>query len=184
MKALMFDLETLAIPADSAIISIGAVIFDQTAAAFEVQDDFYKTIKSQQGRVIDQDTLWWWMQQTDRSLFNPNKADHLADVLESFAEWVLDHKPEEVWCKGMDFDVATINHAFAGEGIKSPWHYRAPNDLRTVGKLYPLITYNKGEDHNALEDARIQAEWCWRLMREHTARLQEAASKAALVPKL
>ena len=61
---LMFDIETLGTKRNSAVLSIGAVLFNQQAiiSQFYVNIDLASNV--QNARTIDSDTFYWWMAQS------------------------------------------------------------------------------------------------------------------------
>lgn len=65
MNQVMIDLETMGTSTNSAIMSIGAVVFDIKSGnignKFEVHIDLNSSIKA--GFDIDADTIYWWLKQ-------------------------------------------------------------------------------------------------------------------------
>lgn len=166
---IMADIETLGTAPGSVILSIGAVKFN----AREVYlDTFYQVIDPKSctgmGLTMDPDTVMWWMQQSDearKALFaNPTGAVTLARALVLFTEWVLhtNRNPDnvEVWGNGANFDNALLGAAYRACGLEQPWKFYNDRCYRTVKALHPNIKMAKriGTHHNALDDARSQAE--------------------------
>lgn len=165
MQDVMIDLETLGTAADSAILSLGAVVFDP--ATDKISDDaYYATISLDSnlssGRTISQDTVSWWMKQSPgaQEIFHTKDKLPLSEVLEEFSDWLAD-KEYTVWSNGADFDLPMLAHAYARAGMKVPWKYSNTRCFRTLKNLPGA---NKAKlpaqvnAHNALADAVWQAQ--------------------------
>lgn len=163
MNDIMIDLETLGTKADAAILSIGAVRFNET----EMDDaGFYRviTIESNQAehRTINGDTLRWWIGQTDkaRAVFDdPNRVD-LGTALDDLRAWIGPKWGDvRVYGNGSDFDIAMLAHAYGNQG--TPWKFYNVRCYRTIKELprakAVLKPFNAGA-HNALFDAITQAQ--------------------------
>lgn len=162
----MIDFETLGTVADSVILSIGAVKFDLNSDAIE-ENGFYTvlSIDSQlaAGRVIDENTLRWWMGQSEdaRRVFSEPTV-HLDAALADFHAWF---DPElfdkySVWSNGADFDLPMIQHAFIRGGYEMPWKFWNNRCFRTLKNL-PRAKNIKAPanpiKHHAMFDALTQA---------------------------
>lgn len=161
----MLDFETLGQDPDTAVISLGAVFFDELTGelgpsfymAFDVDEQFKK------GRSITGSTLKWWMSQGDaaKKVFN-EKAQPAGEVLRIFAQWVLSQntiskiKP---WGNGATFDISIIEDMFRMYDVKCPWLYYNTMDLRTFKRYIAngAKVVVDGVAHNALDDAKAQA---------------------------
>lgn len=159
MPNVMLDLETLDTRPTGAILSIGAVVFSGKG----VTDEFYQTIFLQScidaGLTVNGSTFRWWMERPDEArsaLFT--KSLSLEEALTKFEQWLP--AGSKVWGNGSDFDNAMLAHAFDKLGMEVPWKfwnnrcYRTTNAL--LGKNIPVE--RSGTHHNALDDARTQAE--------------------------
>src|SRR5665647_2128309 len=117
---LMVDLETLGTTPDAAVLSIGACYFDPLGTVpegtlFEPPNPgiFYRVIKLQgQQRVMDADTIQWWMQQSFEAraeVFPPKTAPGLpiATAMKQFVDVFLprDCSNLMVWSQGASFDL-------------------------------------------------------------------------------
>lgn len=165
-KDVMFDLETLGTRADSVILSIGAVKFDSVTGVID-DNAFYQSVSIDSNyerghRVISEDTLIWWLDQTKEAqkVFTEEKTT-LGDMLEEFSNW-FDHDDYRVWSNGADFDIPMIAHAMHTFGLQTPWKFFNARCFRTVKSL-PIAKHipkpiNKCA-HNALQDAVTQAQW-------------------------
>ncbi len=164
------DLETLATTPDSFICAIGAAAFDINTG--EIIDDFYLSISLkylQPNRVIDPDTVRWWLTQSDAARGELTAATNifrLSEVLGQFYTWVNQFPNARVWGNGATFDISILENAF---NYRPPWKYWNVMDMKTVLALAKSRGYQKpaftGVKHNALADAQYQAKIiseCWR----------------------
>lgn len=161
---LMIDLETLGTDTKCPVISIGAVFFDTNKkilgptfyAKLELDEQFKKS------RNIDASTLKWWLGQKDaaKQVFkeNPTPVDY---ALRAFVKFVKQHKNVKPWGNGATFDISIIEDLLKQYGHTPPWMFRNVMDLRTFkrfmadGKKIEV----KGTAHNALDDAKAQAQF-------------------------
>ena len=157
----MLDLETMGNGANSAIIAIGAVAFDDMG----INSRFYEQVSLAScvsiGLECDASTIMWWMRQSDeaRSSFRDNdKADHIRGVLARFAKWFVDVGGVEVWGNGAAFDNAILSNAYRKSGAVQPWKFWNDKCYRTIKGLHPDVSLERvGTHHNALDDAESQA---------------------------
>lgn len=163
MTNIMIDLETLGISPSSAILSIGAVAFDDSAKPI---GEFYRVIDLQScldaGLEINGATFYWWLYQ-DREARDALRKDRqpLAEVLLDFSAWVYGFNTIgkiNPWGNGADFDIPIIVSAYKALGYKVPWLYYSSRCYRTWKNLNKGIAKPKrmGTYHNALDDARFQ----------------------------
>ena len=169
----MLDLETVGTGPKSAIISIGAVIFDPISG--NIGDSFYQAVKLTSSAYygeIDASTIQWWLKQTPQAqaVFNDPLAKTLKTSLENFTEWLEntgDIKNRKVWGNGPSFDNVILSNAFKAVKLKTPWYFSNDRCVRTIldiGKQ--LRGFNakdsvdlEGVAHNALDDAIYQAKY-------------------------
>lgn len=156
---IMLDLETMGTGPDAAIIAIGAVRFDISQG---VTDTFYTVVdladSVRSGLRMEPATVLWWMQQSDaaRAQFQ-QKGLTLGDALDKFSAWVGDRA--KVWGNGAAFDNVVLATAYAKTGRAAPWRFWDDRCYRTLKSLHPGVKLQRvGEHHNALDDARSQAE--------------------------
>lgn len=167
MQELMIDFETLGQNEDTIVISLGACFFDLESGkigptfymAFDIDDQLKR------GRTITGDTLKWWFSQSDaaKKVFN-DKAKPTEEVLKTFATWVSGQNSVSKvrpWGNGATFDISIIEHLFRQYGIKCPWLYYNVMDMRTFRRFVAnnAKVEKKGVNHNALDDAKSQAEF-------------------------
>ncbi len=159
----MIDLETFGTQPGSVIKAIGAVAFN---TAHGIYDSFYERINVQScldaGLTIDWNTIEWWMTQPDEARSEMVKpGELLSDVLWSFSAWVTKFRTTVgVWGNGASFDNSLLCVAY--DKIPNsflPWKYSEDRCYRTMKNMFPAITHERtGTHHNALDDARYQAE--------------------------
>lgn len=162
------DLETLGKTPNTFIAALGAVAFDiKTGEQFGYFDAVINLSLPQPGRVIDGDTVKWWLKQdTAASEKLVNGDRNLYETLEYFRQWYeTDHTDAVVWGNGATFDISILENAY---GYCQPWEYYNIGDMRTLLRLAKSKGYQKpaftGVKHSALDDARYQARViseCW-----------------------
>lgn len=175
MKNCMVDIETLGLTPGSVILSIGAVLFDETG----IGDDFHIFIdikdSVENGLAIDPDTLKWWLRQAANAQENsilPPYTSQLEGALMSFSRFFAGTMVEAggsdwgysrercVWGNGADFDMVLLASAYAKFKQNPPWNYKSTRCYRTLKALRPAIIAEAEEGaikHTALSDARHQA---------------------------
>lgn len=158
----MIDLETMGLTPGSAIVSIGAVIFDPRINRVS-KNTFYRELDwEDQNRIIDPKTLEWWQGKAPEAKAALNGLDSLDDTLVELAEWLpRDCKP---WGNGPGFDITMLEDAYRQCGIEIPWKFWNVRDCRTIKDLYESSRggYDKksgGTLHHALDDAIFQAQY-------------------------
>lgn len=157
----MVDIETLGKKPGAAVLTIGAVMF----GAGGLGATFYSPVQLQScidvGLTIDPDTVAWWMKQSDEA----RKAAFCADapalpvVLMRFTDWFVTQQARYPWCHGATFDVPILDAAYAACGMQAPWKFYDVRDTRTLYHLARVkVDRTNGTHHNALDDAKAQAE--------------------------
>ena len=159
----MVDIETYDVKPSAVILSIGATVI--TAP----NNTFYKELDptTQFERTVSLATKEWWSKQPMPIPIGPT---YLYDALTEFARWIKSFNTEPViWCKGTDFDVAILTHAYNSLHLPVPWKYNNIRDCRTVFKIAGWEA--KKADHNALQDAIDQADDLLSAVNKMNARL-------------
>lgn len=157
MNNVMIDLETMDTAPTAAIVSIGAVQFNNLG----IVKEFYKVIDLEScvraGLTMSASTVNWWLRQPNKTdTFDENKSELLSSVLNSFNGWMPDNS--RVWGNGSDFDNAILSNAYNTSVIVRPWRYYNNACYRTLKNLAPDVKIARvGSHHNALDDARSQA---------------------------
>lgn len=164
----MLDLETLGTKPGSAIVSIGACVFNMDG----VQERFYNTIDvtkpfGNRHLAMDPSTVVWWMSQAQeaRAVFADKDRVPTYEAINSFRHWWEDMEQkylsdaQYIWCHGAGFDAPILEAAYVAINQIAPFKFYNIRDTRT---LYALTTISpdrsKGTHHNALDDAIAQAE--------------------------
>ena len=162
---LILDLETLDTKPSAIVLSIGAVLFNQ----FGIQSEFYADLNFEtqlsQKRTMSQSTLNWWMNQTTGRKFNFPTSPY-QEQLTQFLTWLNPRvnidKDFKAWGNGSGFDLTIIESLLVNAGLEIPWHYFQIRDLRTFREYVAdgeRIERDTEQTHNALVDARNQAEY-------------------------
>jgi exodeoxyribonuclease VIII len=161
---IMCDIETLGTLPDSAIISIGAVVFDYNNAENPIYSKFYRIIAPDLQRYsVTYETIKWWMNQSEaaRSVFNFANDTHIvldtASAMYDFRNWLSTNSFQNIWAHSTCFDIIILENAFRTEGHQIPWSHRQVRDTRNILELTGVRISNTGINHNALDDATAQA---------------------------
>lgn len=157
---IMIDLETMGTRPDAPIVSIGAVAFD----AAGITSEFYRNVDLKTavagGGVIDPDTLMWWLRQDNpaREALSDETGIAITYVLDDLAKW-FPATVSGVWGNGASFDNVLLSESYIRAGMQRPWPFWKDKCYRTVKGMYLDVAYERsGTHHNALDDARTQAE--------------------------
>ncbi len=171
----MVDLETLGRRAGCKVLSIGAVVFGPSGLGAE----FYSRIlRAEQGDLHeDPDTIQWWAGQKEGAkaeLFGSDEGKVLlAQSLKDFNTWLEHLAPRDnrgnlelaVWGNGADFDNAILQSCFAATDQTQAWPFFNNRCYRTLKGLAPAVKLSRqGTYHNALDDAKSQAEHAVRIL--------------------
>lgn len=159
----MIDDETLSTRFNAGILSIGAVKFNYAG----VQDEFYVNVKlsslKKYGLHIDTDTLKWWNEQHPGAIEALFKNSVTLEVaMQKFNDW-YGKESLTTWSNGTDFDQVINRNAYDVTGIKCPWDFRDGMCYRTMKNVFNDKSLwppddAKGTKHNALDDAKFQAQ--------------------------
>lgn len=185
------DIETLALTHDAVVMSIGLVAF--TLVGGEVGSTFILPDQDEQrqfGRRVDPDTAQWWngadKEGARRQFEGPLSSIMMThSLIRTFINRFETRMTTVagVWGFGSDFDNATLfslcaTHTKSDKGA-APWPYKKNRCGRTLTAMYPNVPRpeNRGVHHNALDDARWQAEWFRRCMFEHNACQQRSFNR-------
>ncbi len=166
----MIDLETMGNRPGCVIVSIGAVYFTCNG----LHHEFYVRINplscQQFGLHFEANTIEWWLRQEDEARLEISEltktgAD-IDDALLQFSRWFNQDADGQacVWGNGSDFDISVILAAYEKCKLPVPWQFWKHRCFRTVknfkqhGKA-DCEPERTGTHHNALDDARHQAQW-------------------------
>ena len=154
---IMVDIETLDTIPSAVILSIGACVICKRPGN-ELTSYMELEVATQHERTRSVGTEIWWKQQgsiPDRGTIP------LTAALNQFSRYLANLTVRPIiWCKGTDFDVAILAHAYKQVGIPVPWKYNDVRDFRTIKKMFEesIDQQIKNENpHNALDDAIFQA---------------------------
>lgn len=163
MNHLMVDIETLGSGPRSVITQIGACYFDlngNVGGTFEANINIQSALDV--GLVIDGDTIKWWFGQPKEAQTFVKNTDTIITVLRRFQNFCVG--AEHVWSHAT-FDMPIIFNAYRECGIKIPFHYRTPRDIRTLcwlwGGDYEDLKkqFVKENAHDALSDSIYQVKY-------------------------
>ena len=169
MKNVMIDLETMGQSPDAAIVAIGAVAF--TTSRGDLMQ-FYRVVNLASsmaaGGQVDASTVMWWLRQDERARQAlGERTVSINEALGEFSRWfgLAGGKDTLVWGNGADFDLVVLGQAYRRLAIAPPWSFRNHRCFRTLRALRPDVEYKRPVDaHNALADARSQAEHACRIL--------------------
>lgn len=161
----MVDTETMGTGPDGALMSIGAVFFDEATSQLgaEFNRNIHLATAVAAGGEMDASTVLWWLSQPDEArLALRMSAEPIADVLQAFADWLRRYGPGDadlrVWGNSPSFDCLKVERAMGRLGIATPWRYYNERCFRTVRERAPSVELDERQGlHNALEDAKYQA---------------------------
>lgn len=154
----MIDLETVDSRPTAAILSIGAVVFHGAGAGRE----FYIPVDVESCKAVGMtesaETLAWWAKQSEqaRSVFNDPDRKPIRFALGELARFV--DPDARVWGNGAAFDNAILANAYAACGMRLPWKFWNDRCYRTIAAFARTRRVQSGTHHNALDDAKSQAE--------------------------
>ena len=168
----MLDLETLGTRPGSAVVSIGAVMFNREQSY--VGPTFYQAISLENlidvfGFAVSGSTIRFWLQQEDAArneLFKDTINVNAA--LMEFARFVTDSheggvdKELQVWGNGAAFDNVLLREMYERMHLQPPWAfwndrcYRTIKNERDKGKNLAPNVASGNVHHKALDDALWQ----------------------------
>ena len=164
MSHLMIDIETAGTRPGSAILSIGAVIFDESGVTQEWECGIdFASCKAQDFIVDDLTMAWWECQSIEAQEAAFGGTTHIADALTELFEFCQDEGVTHFWSHGATADLVWLTEAaliVEVEPILSRRNYWAARDTRTLFELVdvnPKTFMGTGTAHKAIDDARAQA---------------------------
>lgn len=159
--SIMLDLETLATSPDSAILTFGAIKFNEFSIGDIGKPLYFKLDVNEQlaiGRKVDNDTLNWWARQDNaikEEAFSEEgriSLDLFTKELNKFVVGV-----DRIWAQGPVFDIVILENLYRQIGKPAPWAFYQIRDSRTFLKALG-DSRKKALLHNALADCISQAE--------------------------
>jgi exodeoxyribonuclease VIII len=163
----MLDLETLGVRPGCKILSVGAVVFGPAGLGAEFYSEI--DVETQPQLTTDPDTFAWWQKQAPAArdrLFSREGKEALSTASVCFEGWLARVAPDAlVWGNGADFDNVILSAAYTAQGLKQPWGPWNGRCYRTLKALRPDVKLvRSGTHHNALDDAKSQAEHAVRIL--------------------
>ena len=161
----MIDLETLDVSPRSAVLSIGAIVFD--FRRMEVLRTYEATLMLEdqmaEGRTVKTSTVHWWLNQSPGARMSITNASPLARKLIPHAQMLQELKlfiPVDglVIAKPAMFDIAILNDMHGGD----LFNYRRAFDMHSLCTVIDPrreLSPSNPVAHSALHDARWQLEW-------------------------
>jgi len=159
----MIDLETMGLLPGSAIVSIGAVVFDPRLNRVSNKNTFYMELDwESQERHQDPNTLHWWGSRAPIAKAALNGLEGLPEALTALSNWLP--RDAKVWGNGATFDISMLEDAYRQQRLDIPWKFWNIRDCRTIKDMYESTRggFNKksgGNLHHALDDAIFQAQY-------------------------
>lgn len=155
----MVDLETADKTPTSAIVAIGAVVFQGPSAGV----GFYQAVDLHSSKALglteSAETMAWWAGQSEqaRSVFTDPNRKPIIPALVDFATFMLALSDPKLWGNGSDFDNAILQVAYRlGRFPGVPWDFWNNRCYRTA--MAGVRAHGRtGVHHNALDDASTQA---------------------------
>ena len=174
----MIDTESMGTDPDAAIVSLGAVFFNEHTG--QIGSTFYRTLHLATtvhlGFKIYPATVLWWLGQPEESRnairFNAVSAE---DSLVDFVDWVQDNGPAKadlrVFAASPAFDCVKVAAHLKALDLETPWFYWAERDYRTIRERNKNVEEGEREGlHNALADAIHQAKHLIKIRQHHVNR--------------
>lgn len=168
---MMIDIETLNTKRDSAIISMGYLMFSRDKLG-EMSKEKLVCIDpfSHEGygtRSISWSTLKFHLslpQETHQYLLEGNEVS-LMKALTDLSSYIEKHQPQEIWANGICFDITILEDCFEMMEVPIPWKFNQVRDARTIYKEAKITAehwsgaheFAKGSLHNPLVDCKVQA---------------------------
>ena len=173
MNNVMIDLETMSTDSNAAIVSIGAVFFNENEIGkkFYVNVDLGSSVMA--GGVTDQDTINWWNKQSESVRYAlEDMKQPIERALKFFTEFLGDAKNIKIWGNSSAFDNVILANAYKRLGNDVPWQFWNDRCYRTMKSLFKDVEMKReGEHHNAEDDAVSQAKHLIEIVKKHGIKL-------------
>lgn len=162
----MLDLETASGDTNSAILTIGFIMFDPYSDTTEVEMNIVVPFNLNRGRGITLDTIRWWMEQSkeaQQAAWVDERTEDGSVISEFHAQMLtlLEYmdQVEAIWANDPDFD-CDILRSWLDSQYKCKWKwYRKHRSLRTLKAMFDIPFIEPiGTAHNALDDCKYQAQ--------------------------
>lgn len=162
MRNCSLDLETLGTAPGSALLSIGACMFDADGTG----PMFYAVLGTgpqfTHGATVSEDTRAWWDRQSPEAREVLEQAGEAMDTevqLRRFVAWWDAQGARYPWSRGANFDPPLLEATLEMFGLSAPWKFYDVRCERTLTALFPHIKAPEfqGTRHRADADAAHQA---------------------------
>lgn len=177
----MVDVESMGTKSHSALVSIGAVMFNLQDYAIGPQFHIAVHLASSVGfgMTMDPSTVMWWLRQgqaaRDAILTNLYSLD---DALRQFDDWYrgnCEPKDTRTWGNSSRFDLGILETAHELTGIEVPWRWNLETCFRTVRSMNDhIVKYDVSEKvgtaHHAVDDAIFQVNHLFKVRRANLER--------------
>lgn len=175
-----FDLETLGNTSQAPIIQIGATLFTDEGKELSSFNRNCNFNSIPEGFEINYSTLGWWFGQIAK---NPKLAESVSNawdtpmnshwqLLSSFKDWiskaVIEHETVLTYWSHATFDPPILKNNFKVAGFGNDViPFRQFLDIRTLTHLVDgkIAIERSGHHHDALDDARTQADYVTRCLK-------------------
>ncbi|BAK75421.1 putative exonuclease, phage related [Pseudogulbenkiania sp. NH8B] len=179
-RHIIADLETMDTLPSAVILTAGLIAVEITDTGLTVLSRWYRRLQwdtghRQPGRTVSQDTVDWWLNQSDEAFIQAFEDDgHRLPIwlaMQSLSAWLKLH-PYPIRGNGSDFDNAILQHAFQQHGLRWPyWQNRCLRSLKgDVTQLNPDLKLPEWPEHLtkhvAIDDAEYEAHVLAVLLRE------------------
>lgn len=144
-----FDLETLSLESNAAVLQLGAVAWNRRADSpetllvtestptFQTSVDLRTCVGS--GFDFDPETVDWWNHRKPDAIAALADGDcyPIEDCFRFFLDWIQDTKAAHqcdtvtLWAQGCELDFPILHHMERKFKLKNPLHYRTCRDART-----------------------------------------------------
>jgi hypothetical protein len=170
------DLETAGLGTNAPIIAIGAVRFVPNPSRQTLpfgNHDFHVAVNLVGQTPIDPETFYWWLNQNAEARGGALEGQgglSLGNALRALWQWLQadttvvgrnSNFEGEMWIRG-DRDSVWLEEAHKREGVAIPYKFRNVRDQRTIVDFAErrglVMPHRNGVAHDALDDARYQAE--------------------------
>ncbi|MHA3104651.1 3'-5' exonuclease [Acinetobacter sp. ANC 3791] len=171
MNELMIDCETLGLDEYPVILTIGAVVFNQSEIVAESYWRINCALSMKLGFQVEQSVVDWWDKQLAEAYDEAfNGEEHIEDVLHKLTAFYHENNCENVWSNGAISDIRWLNNAFKKLGQDSPWKFYQERCFRTLRGIFPKQTdfIKTGLAHHALDDAKNQVKYLLQLRTKYS----------------
>lgn len=144
-RHMMLEVKTLGMRKGSALLSIGAVMFDPTGRQSIEQDPgnrFHVVLSNfdmgNYGFGSDPETVRWWKSQpiwAQLSKESVQSGVSLVRALKQLTEFIEKKLPDKVWANSPAFDIEMLRDAYTAAHLPFPIEYRKEMDYRTIMDL-------------------------------------------------